>query len=94
MSFTDQIVELAVAGQTDALRDLITAEAAQYSILSTFSMLVLDIESAHQELRSVAWDGPIDDCPEFALMDACPHPVADCYGYCCCGADLSMEVDQ
>lgn len=93
MNSVDQIVTLASTGHTDTLRDLLAYEAALYRNFAESSPLVRDIEAARSDLRGTPWEGPFDDHPEFVLMDACPHPLFDCFGYCCCGADLSALAD-
>ena len=84
---TDTIVRLARARDRDGLRHLLAVEDGRYRYHLADSPYVRTIAEAREELDGARWDGAFDDDPLWVLTEACPHPVADCYGYCeACGA--------
>jgi hypothetical protein len=90
----ETIVDLAIQGDRDSLRELLADEYSQYSRgISIWSEFVQVTSAATSEVRHIVWNGPLDDDPWIVLVECCPHPFADCWGYCeCCGGD--MEVDE
>jgi len=89
----DTVMDLAVAGNVDGLRELIAAEAARYSTLTAYSPLVREISYAAAELKEHSRTLPpgrnLDSDPDLILMQACTLNLSDGMGYCeACGATL------
>lgn len=83
----ETIVDLAITGDRDALRQLLVHEYSHYpNGVAAWSDFVRVMSAAMTEVRQIQWQGAFDDDPWFVLIESCPHPYYDCWGYCeCCG---------
>jgi hypothetical protein len=83
----ETIITLAQEGNRDTLSQLLEDEYSHYpNGVSWWSEFVRVMSEAAEEVRNIQWDGAFDDDPWFVLIESCPHPYFDCWGYCeCCG---------
>jgi hypothetical protein len=93
----DRIAALATVGDTATLRVELAEATSWYRFIGFDAALVRAIAEARTIIQDgSSWSGALDDDPELLLMECCPHPASDGWGYCeACGADRAdFEADD